>query len=36
MERLPEATFLPLTYQRVPGEGVPGMGKHWGMLLHPK
>jgi hypothetical protein len=29
MEKLPEAKFLPANYIATPGEGVPGMGKHW-------
>lgn len=38
MQRVPEARFLPPAdrYVSAPGEGVPGMGKHWGDITSPE
>ncbi len=38
MQRVPEAKFLPPAdrYFSPPGEGVPGMGKHWADLASPE
>ena len=36
MEKLPDAKFLPVNYISAPGEGIPGMGKHWVDVTSPE